>query len=85
MFKQNKKLIKKGEKMIKKKIKTKLFMGLSVIIIGVLISSSSLNTISIQALLDANENQYNIDYFDSFTWKWSTTEVVSTESTDGSM
>ncbi|MBA7532375.1 hypothetical protein ES705_24601 [subsurface metagenome] len=62
----------------------KLFMSLSVLIIGFLISTSLLNTISTQALLDTNENQYNIDSFDRSAWKWSTTEVVSTESTDWS-
>ncbi|MHA1551492.1 MAG: hypothetical protein ACTSQC_06070 [Candidatus Heimdallarchaeaceae archaeon] len=67
--------------MKKIKIKTKLLMSLSVIIIVFLISSSSLNTISTQALLDPNENQSNIDSFDSFDWKWTTTNVVSTGST----
>jgi uncharacterized BrkB/YihY/UPF0761 family membrane protein len=61
--------------MKRKKIKTKLFMGLSVIIIGFLISTSLLNTISTQALLDTNENQYDLDSFDRLDWKWIITEV----------
>ncbi len=59
----------------------KLFMSLSVLIIGFLISTSLLNTISTQALLDNKDNQYKIDSFDRSTWKWFITEVVSTEST----
>ncbi len=69
---------------IMKKKKMKLIMSLSVIIIGFLISTSLLNTFSTQAIIDTNENQYNIDSFDRFAWKWSTTEVISTESTDDS-
>jgi ribosomal protein L31 len=67
--------------MKKKKIRMKLFMSLSVIIIVFLISASSLNNISTQALLETNENQYNFDSFDNSTWNWTITEVVSTEST----
>jgi len=59
-------------------------MSLSVIIIGFLIGASSLNIVSTQAQLDTSENQHNIDSFDRFAWKWSTTEVVSTESTSNS-
>ena len=64
------------------KTKMKLCMSLSVLFIGVLISTSMLNTIGTQALIDINENQYNIDSIDRFAWEWSTTNVVSTESTD---
>ena len=67
-----------------KKIKTKLIMGLSVLIIGFLISASSQNMISIKALLEGEYNQYTIDSFDRSAWEWSTTEVVSTESTTNS-
>ncbi len=66
--------------MKKKKIKTKLLTGLSVIIIGFLISASSLNIVGTKALIDTNENQYNFDSFDTYTWDWMITEVVSTES-----
>ena len=66
------------------KIKMKLCMSLSVLLIGVLISTSFLNTNSTQALIDTNKNQYNLDSIDRFNWEWSTTNVVSTESTDTS-
>ncbi|MCG3215413.1 MAG: hypothetical protein KAS63_01775, partial [Candidatus Heimdallarchaeota archaeon] len=61
--------------------KTKLSISLSVLFIGFLICSSSLNTLSTKALLEEKYNHYNIDSFDRFTWKWNTTEIVSTEST----
>ncbi|MCG3257903.1 MAG: hypothetical protein KAU62_17490, partial [Candidatus Heimdallarchaeota archaeon] len=61
--------------------KNKLFIGLSVLIIGFLISTSSLNVISTQALVDENHNHYTIDSFVQSTLKWNATEVVSTEST----
>ncbi len=67
-----------------KKIKTKLFMSLSVLIIGFLISTSLLNPSNTKALLEERQNQYNTDSFDSSAWKWSTTKVVSTESTESS-
>ncbi|MHA1551488.1 MAG: hypothetical protein ACTSQC_06050 [Candidatus Heimdallarchaeaceae archaeon] len=67
-----------------KKIKTKLFTSLSVLIISFLLSTSSLNAVSTKALINTNEDQFNTDSFDSSTWKWNTTEVVSTESTEPS-
>jgi ribosomal protein L31 len=67
--------------MKKKKIKTKLLASLSVIIIGFLISASSLNIVNTHAQLETNENQNKPDSFDRTYWKWITTEVVSTEST----
>ncbi len=70
--------------MNKKKKKKKLFMSISVIIVVFLISTSLLSTTSTNALLDTNENQYNVDSFDRADWEWTTTEVVSTESTDTS-
>jgi hypothetical protein len=60
--------------------KMKLCMSLSVIFIGVLISTSMLNSIGTQALTDTNKNQSKLDSFDRFAWEWSTTNVVSTES-----
>ena len=68
-----------------KKKKKKLSMSLSVLIIGFLISSSSLNTLSTKALVKESQNHYNTDYFDRSAWKWNTTEVVSTESTSDSV
>ncbi len=56
-------------------------MSLSVLIISFLISTSSLNINSTQALVDENHNHYTIDSFVQSTWKWNATEVVSTEST----
>ena len=67
-----------------KKKKTKLFMSLSVLIIGFLVTTNSLNIVSTQALLEEKYTQSNIDSFDRFAWKWNTTEVVSAESTDPS-
>ena len=67
-----------------KKKKTKLFMSLSVLFICFLISSSSLNVVNTKALFEEEYNKYELDSFDRFTWKWSTTEVVSTEITNSS-
>jgi len=64
-----------------KKKKTKLIMGLSVLLIGFLVSASSLNINGTKALVEEEYNHYNIDSFDRFTWIMNTTEVVSTEST----
>ncbi len=58
-------------------------MSLSVLIIGFLISTSSLNVVNTKALVGEEYKQYN-DSFDSSAGKWTTTEVVSTESTVGS-
>ena len=63
-----------------KKKKKKLSMSLSVLIIGFLISTSSLNVPSTKALVEEKQNQYKMDSFDGITWKWNITEVVSTES-----
>ena len=57
-------------------------MSLSVLIISFLISTSSLNINSTQALVDENHNHYTIDSFVQSTWKWNITEVVSTECID---
>ncbi len=62
----------------------KLFMSLSVLFIGFLISTSSLNLNSTKALVEEKNDQFNTDSFDRSNWKWITTEVVSTESTGGS-
>ncbi len=59
-------------------------MGVSVLIIGFLVSTASLNVNSTKALVEEKQNQYKMDSFDGFTWKWSLTEVVSTESTNES-
>ncbi|MHA1446954.1 MAG: hypothetical protein ACTSSN_09705, partial [Candidatus Heimdallarchaeaceae archaeon] len=67
-----------------KKIKTKLIMGLSVLIIGFLVSTSSLNVNSTKALVEGQQDQYKLDSLDSSDWKWNITEVVSTESTEHS-
>ncbi|MCE7748228.1 MAG: hypothetical protein GPJ51_07515 [Candidatus Heimdallarchaeota archaeon] len=63
-----------------KKKKKKLSISLSVLIIGFLISTSSLNVLSTKALLEEKQNQYKMNSFDGITWKWNITEVVSTES-----
>ncbi len=67
-----------------KKIKTKLIIGLSVLIIGFLINTSSQNMINTKALLEEEQYPYNVGSLDYTTWKWNTTEIVSTESTDTS-
>ena len=51
-----------------------------VLIIGFLLSSSSLNMNRTKALVEGEYNQFNTDSFDGSVWKWTTTEVVSTES-----
>ncbi|MCG3256617.1 MAG: hypothetical protein KAU62_11045 [Candidatus Heimdallarchaeota archaeon] len=67
-----------------KKKKKKLSMSLSVLIIGFLVSTSSLSLVSTEALVEEKDNQYYTDSFDRSDWKWTTTEVVSTESTGSS-
>ena len=61
--------------------KKKFYLSLSVLMICFLISASSLNTLSLKALVEEKYNHYNTDSFDRSTWIWNTTEVVSTEST----
>ena len=73
---------KKGVIMQNKKMK--LFMSLSVLFTYFLICASSHNMISIKALPEENYNPSIIDSSNSITWKWNTTELVSTESTDSS-
>ncbi len=69
---------------IMKNKKNKLFIVLSVLIIGFLISTSSLNVISTKALDEKKHDHYTTDSFDYSTWEWTTTEVLSTESTNPS-
>ncbi len=64
-----------------KKINTKLITILSILLTIFLISASSLNIVRTQALVEGEYNQYNTDSFGSSAWNWTTTEVVSTEST----
>ena len=64
--------------------KTKLFMSFSVLFIGFLIITSSLNINSTKALAEGQQDQYKLDSLDSSDWKWNITEVVSTESTEHS-
>ncbi|MCE7742853.1 MAG: hypothetical protein GOP50_10400 [Candidatus Heimdallarchaeota archaeon] len=66
--------------MKKKNNKSKIFMGLSILIICFLISASSLNITSTNALVEEKNNQYNTDSTNGFIWELNTTEVVSTES-----
>ncbi len=65
-----------------KKKKMRFFMISSIILIGFLINTSSLNVNNVKALVEEKNSHYNINSFDRTTWKWSITEVVSTESTD---
>ncbi|MCG3254809.1 MAG: hypothetical protein KAU62_01910, partial [Candidatus Heimdallarchaeota archaeon] len=65
-----------------KKKKIKLSMILCVLIIGFLLSSSSLNINSTKNLVEGENNQFNIDSFDSSAW--TLTEVVSTVNTEHS-
>lgn len=55
---------------------------LGFIIISLLIASSLLNPIRTKALLNTNDNSINVNSFDRFAWKWSTTEVITTETMD---
>jgi len=64
-----------------KKSKTKFSLSLSVLIIALLLNSTSLSIINTKASVEIKDNQYNTESFDLSTWKWTTTEVVSTEST----
>ncbi len=61
--------------------KIKLSMTLSVLIISFLISTSYLNTLNVHALVEENYIHSKTDSLDFSTWVWSTTEVVSTDST----
>ena len=69
---------------IMKKKKTKLSMSLSVLIIVFLLSTSSLNINNTKALLEGENNQFNTDSFDRSDWKWTTTQVLTTGSTNNS-
>ncbi len=60
--------------------KNKFSISLSILIIYFLITASSPNTFKAKALLEEKNNQFKIDSFDRSTWKWNTTEVVSSES-----
>ena len=64
--------------------KKSLYVSLSIITISLLISSLSLTTFHTKALLNERKNYNNTNYIDRYTWKWTPTEVVSTESTDNS-
>ncbi len=70
---------------IMKMEKNKLFIIYSVFFIGFLLSTSSLNIVNTNALLEVEHNQHIIDSFDRSDWKWTTTEVVSTESASTSV
>ena len=59
-------------------------MSLSFLIIGFLVCASSLNILNTHTLVEENHDHCTIDTFDYSTWQWSSTEVVSTESTNHS-
>ena len=67
---------------IMKKKKLKLSISICVFLISFLLSSSIFNSNTINALVEEKYNVFNKDSFDRFTWRWNTTEVVSTESTN---
>ena len=60
--------------------KRKKTISLFVLIIGFLVSTSSINTFNTKALVDGTHDQYNLDSNDISILEWSMTEVVSTES-----
>ncbi len=64
--------------------KEKIFV-LSILVVGFLLSNSTVNTLSSKALLEEKQNySYKTNSSDDFAWKWNLTEVVSTESTSTS-
>ena len=67
---------------IMKNKKTKLSMNLSVLLICFLLCASALNIQSTKALLEGEQDQYLTDSSYLSTWKWNTTDVVSTGSTE---
>ena len=67
-----------------KKRKRKNSLSLSFLIICFLLSASSLNLTSTNALVKEKNNQYKSDSINGFIWELNTTEVVSTESSDKS-
>ena len=79
-FERNQKC--KGDFMKNKK--NKLFMSFSVLIIGFLLSSSSIDTFNPQALMEDTYDYSTTDSFERLPWKWNLTEIVSTESTEDS-
>ncbi|MHA1447007.1 MAG: hypothetical protein ACTSSN_09970, partial [Candidatus Heimdallarchaeaceae archaeon] len=62
--------------------KKKLSLCLSVLIIGFLVGSSSLNNNNLKAFLEEKNDLYTVDSYDSSTWNWTTTEVISDDNSD---
>ncbi len=58
----------------------KFSISLIILIIGLLLSTSFLKTLNTQALPEENYKKHTTDSFDQSDWKWTITEVVSTES-----
>ncbi len=56
-----------------------LLVSFSVILLVFLMNSSVINRTSL-ALQENRDSDYNLNSYDRFTWKWSLTEVISTES-----
>lgn len=63
------------------KKKKNILIVLSILFIGFLVCTSSLHAINTKALIDYKNIYNKTNSFDRSSWVWSTTEVVSTEST----
>ncbi len=63
------------------RIRKGLFLSVSVVMIGFLITSFVFYTSVTQALTEDKLNLFELNSYDRSSWKWTTTEVVSTEST----
>lgn len=74
----NKPKIKQELKIMKRK-KNLILVCLSALLFVFLVSNSVLNQ-SILALQENRDSNYNLNSYDRFNWKWSVTDVVSTES-----
>ena len=66
------------------KKKNKQLLNLSLLLICILLGASSFNKLSTKALLDENQNQYSLNSIDRSSWEWSSTEVISTDSSEDS-
>ena len=64
--------------------KTKLFMSLSILIICLLVSSLSFDSLNSKALTEKSQNHYDTVSFDRSDWEWNMTEVISEGSTGDS-
>ncbi|MFW9852170.1 MAG: hypothetical protein ACFFDS_04475 [Candidatus Thorarchaeota archaeon] len=60
-----------------KKKKRKFSMSFIILLISIFVSSSTLKTFNINALVDQNHFQQDLNTCDELAWKWNKTEVIS--------